>query len=76
MAKFKKYNADVMGHLQEAYSDHFEFDFADLCAIALSKGTNPTDVYLNHYTTTLVHRGTKPRSSAIFMEAMHYMKEV
>ena len=76
MAKFKKYNANVMGHLQEVYSDHFEFDFADLCAIALSKGTNPTDVYLNHYKTFLVHGGTKQRSSEIFMEVMHYMKEV
>lgn len=76
MAKFKKYNADVMAYLQERYPDQYEFDFADICAIALSKGTNPTDVYLNHYKTFLVHGGQKQRSSEIFTEVMTYMKQL
>ena len=46
--KFRKYNGEITKMLKQKFPKANDFDFADKCAIALSQGFDPTNVYLDN----------------------------
>lgn len=72
--KFKKYDKDINNILRHKFSKQSEFEFAEKCAIALAKGTEPTKVYLDNKGMFIANGGNYTSSSEIFSSVMSLMK--
>ena len=73
--KFKRYDRGIEKLLNERYKKANEFDFASKCAIALSRGIEPTKVYLDNKGMFIANGGNYTSSSEIFSSVMSLMKD-
>ena len=72
--KFKKYDKNISDILRQKYTKSSQFNFADKCAMGLSRGTEPTKVYLDNKGMYLVNGGDILSSSEIFSSVLSLMK--
>lgn len=73
--KFRKYNGEITKMLKQKFPKANDFEFADKCAVAISQGVDPINVYLDNKGMFMANGGTCAESTEIFSEVMKCMKE-